>query len=274
MLMVTMKRAHDNYLAIYIGYIGVKIKKNEMKKYMLILACLGFLCSCDPDSTDSSGNSNGTGGSMARFTCKGNYLYVVDDVCLQTFDISDSSKITLKSRIQVGGTMETIFPADTLLFLGSTSGMFVYNLKNPSAPQFVSEYIHFTSCDPVVVQGKYAFVTLHSADNIWSCSRNVNELQVIDISNIRFPEEKVKYVMTSPKGLAIDGDLLFVCDGMNIVVMDARDPLKMTILNNFKLEGVPYDLIAKNGLLTVSYSAGVKQYRYDGNAIQLLSSLY
>lgn len=245
-----------------------------MRKYMLILACLGFLCSCDTESTDSSGNFTGIGGSMARFTCKGDYLYVVDDAYLQTFDISDSSKITLKSRIQVGGTMETIFPADTLLFMGSTSGMYVYNLKNPAAPKFVSEYVHFTSCDPVVVQGKYAFVTLHSADNIWSCSRNVNELQVIDISNISFPEEKVKYAMTSPKGLAIDGDHLFVCDGMNIVVMDARDPLKMTILNSFKLEGVPYDLIAKNGLLTVSYSAGVKQYRYDGNAIQLLSSLY
>jgi len=246
-----------------------------MKKYILILACcLGFFCSCNTDSTESSGNSTGTGGSMARFTCKGNYLYVVDDAYLQTFDISDSSKITLKSRIQVGGTMETLFPADTLLFMGSTSGMYVYNLKNPAAPKFVSEYVHFTSCDPVVVQGKYAFVTLHSADNIWSCSRNVNELQVIDISNIRFPEEKVKYVMTSPKGLAIDGDLLFVCDGMNLVVMDARDPLRMTTLNSFILEGVPYDLIAKNGLLTVSYSAGVKQYRYDGNTIQLLSSLY
>jgi len=245
-----------------------------MNKYILFLACIGLLWACDIYTTDSSGNSTGKGGSMARFVCKGGNLYVLSSHTLSAYDISDSSKIQLKSRISVGGTMETLFPTDSLLFMGSTSGMYIYNLKNPSAPKFVSEYTHFTSCDPVVVQGQYAYVTLRSNADSWSCSRNVNELQVIDIKNINNPIEKAKYPMTNPKGLAIDGQHLFICDGMDLVVMDAEDPLMMTELKRITLDGMPYDLIAKNGLLTVSYSAGIKQYAYDGDTIQQLSVVY
>jgi len=211
---------------------------------------------------------------MAKFTCKGNYLYVLDNEFLQTFDISDSSKLTLKSRIVVGDNMETLFPTDTLLFMGSTSGMMVYNLKDPSKPRYVSQYTHFTSCDPVVVKGCYAYVTLRTDQNNFSCSRGVNELQVINISSISNPVEVAKYTMVNPKGLAIDGPLLFICDGMSLVVMDATDPLKMTKLKSFELDGTPYDLIAKDGLLTVTYSEGIKQYSYTENNIQFLSDLY
>ena len=245
-----------------------------MNKYIMFLACIGLLWACDIYTTDSSGDSTGKGGSMARFTCKSGYLYVLSSHTLSTYDISDSSKILLKSRTNVGGTMETLFPTDSLLFMGSTSGMYIYNLKNPSAPKFISLYTHFTSCDPVVVQGQYAFVTLRSNADSWSCSRNVNELQVIDIRNINHPIEKVNYPMINPKGLAIDGNRIFVCDGMNLVVMDAGDPLMMTELKRITLDGMPYDLIAKNGLLTVSYSAGIKQYAYDGDTIQKLSVIY
>ena len=106
------------------------------------------------------------------------------------------------------------------------------------------------------------------------CSRGVNELQVIDISNVENPVEKAKYPMTNPKGLAIDGNLLFICDGLDLIVMDAKDPLNMKKIKSFEMDGIPYDLIAKNGLLTVTYSAGIKQYSYDGETIQQLSVLY
>jgi len=242
---------------------------------MYLFAALCFLCSCETTTISDSGNSNtGTGGSMAKFTCKGNYLYVVDDANLQTFDISDSSKILLKSRISVGRNLETLFPTDTLLFMGSTSGMIIYSLKNPAIPRYVSQYDHITSCDPVVVKGQYAFVTLRSNAENWSCARNVNELQVIDISNIHTPINKATYPMTNPKGLAVDDSLLFVCDGMSLKVMNAKNPLTMTTLKTFELDGTPYDLIAKNGLLTITYSLGIKQYAYTGDTIRLLSTIY
>ena len=134
------------------------------------MVCISLLCACDttPSSSDVTHSSNGTGGSMARFTCKGDYLYVVDENNLTTYNVSDSSKIVLKSRTFVGGAMETIFPADSMLFIGSKSGMFIFNLKKPAVPEFLSRYNHITSCDPVVVQGKYAYITLHSSEESWS----------------------------------------------------------------------------------------------------------
>jgi len=247
-----------------------------MKKIILFIVCISLLTACDnwysTNSPDKS--STGTGGSTARFVCKGNYLYVVDEQNLSSYDIADSSKIELKSRQSVGGLMETIFPTDSLLFMGSTSGMYIYNLKKPYNPAYISQYNHLTSCDPVVVQGKYAFVTLHSSSDVWSCSRNVNELQVIDISDIRNPIQKNSYTMVNPKGLSIDGNRLFICDGMDLVVMDASNPLEMNELKRMEMDGTPYDLIARNGLLTVTYSAGIKQYSYDGDTIQQLSVIY
>jgi len=248
-----------------------------MKKCILALALTGLLFSCDSFSGDSSGNSStGTGGSMARFACIGDHLYVVDESFLQTFDISDSTKIVRTSRIvsNWNNSIETIFPADSLLFLGSTSGMYIYNLKDPATPKFVYLYTHVVSCDPVVVQGKYAYVTLRTEHDTWSCNRGVDQLEVIDLSKINAPKNVGTYPMVNPRGLGIDGNHLFICDGMDLLVMDATDPLALTEIKRIELDGTPYDVIAKNGILTLSYSSGLKQYAYSNDTIQEISTIY
>jgi hypothetical protein len=243
------------------------------KKAVACLA-LAWLCvACVDLDTSNSDSSTGTGGSMAMFTSVGDYLYVVDADLLRTYDVSDSSKTVLKSIIAFSSaSVETIFPSDTLLFLGTTTGMEIYSLKDPSRPQWLTTYSHVTSCDPVVVQGDYAYVTLHSGGT--NCNRDVNQLEVISLSKITDPQLVKTYTMVKPLGLAIDGNRLFVCDGMDIVVMDATDPLHMTELKRCEMDGTPYDLIAKNNILSVTYSLGLKQYAYDGDSIQEISTLY
>jgi len=248
-----------------------------MKKILMLLALTGLLSSCDSlggSSTDSS--STGTGGSMARFTCVGDHLYVVDETFLQTFDISDSTKIIRTSRIQSNWSnrIETIFPTDSLLFLGSTNGMYIYNLKDPAIPEFVYLYTHVVSCDPVVVQGKYAYVTLRTEHDTWSCNRGVNQLEVIDLNKINAPKNVGTYTLLNPRGLGIDGTHLFICDGMDMLVMDATDPLDLKEIKRIELDGTPYDVIAKNGYLTLSYSSGLKQYAYSNDTIQEISTIY
>jgi len=248
-----------------------------MRKIAILFALTVLFFACDyGSSSDSSDASSGTGGSMARFTCIGNYLYVVDDHYLRTYDISDSSKITQTSSIGAswGASIETVFPKDSLLFLGSTGGMYIFNLKKPSIPHYISTTEHITSCDPVVVQGKYAFVTLRTDNDVFSCSRGVNQLQVIDVSNLNNPITKGTYEMVNPRGLAIDGNLLFVCDGMDLVVFNVTNPLLVTETKRFELDGTPYDVIAKNGLLILSYSSGLKQYSYSNGTIQEISTIY
>ncbi len=54
------------------------------------------------------------------------------------------------------------------MFLGSTNGMYIYDISAPDTPKYVSELQHVTSCDPVVVDDKYAYVTLRGGNNLWS----------------------------------------------------------------------------------------------------------
>ncbi|MDP4277135.1 MAG: hypothetical protein Q8914_05810 [Bacteroidota bacterium] len=241
-------------------------------RLVLFMMCLGLLWSCGSDNNGSDASDNGKGGSMARFTVKGDYLYIVDCEHLMTFDISDSSKLVLKSSVDAGWNIETIFPSDSMLFLGSTDGLHIFNLKHPSKPAYVSCYTHVTSCDPVVVDGHYAYVTLRS-DN-YSCWRSVNQLQVIDISQITKPEQVGSYEMVSPKGLAVSGNLLFVCDGLDLVVMDASDPLQLKEKKRIQMDGTPYDVIANNGVLTISYSDGISQYACEGDSVRWISQVY
>jgi len=250
-----------------------------MKKWMMLLAIASLFFSCDGsyyESSDSSDSSSGTGGSMAKFACIGNYLYTVDENNLSTFDISDSTKIVPTSRIAANwnNRIETIFPVDSLLFLGSTSGMYIYNLKNPAKPQFVYMYSHIVSCDPVVVQGKYAYVTLRTDFDSNFCNNSVNQLEVIDLSILTHPRNVGTYNMENPRGLGIDGTSLFVCDGLDLLVMNATNPLDLKVVKRMALDGTPFDVIAKNGILTLSYSSGVKQYAYSNDTIQEISTIY
>ena len=83
----------------------------------LALFCLIILVSvsCSKESAtnnNSSGNA-GTGGSLARFTIAGNYLYIVSGRDLNVFDISKPVPVS-KSSIPLEGNAETIFPRGTL----------------------------------------------------------------------------------------------------------------------------------------------------------------
>lgn len=246
-----------------------------LNKVVALLVLVSLCMACVDSETSGDSDSSGTGGSMAQFASVGEYLYVVDENYLKTFDISDSTQTVLQSTVLTEmGQVETIFSADTLLFLGTTSGMVIYSLKNPSHPRYVSTFSHITSCDPVVVQGQYAFVSLHSDSENSNCNQNVNQLDVIDLSNITKPQLVQIYQMVKPLGLAIDENRLFVCDGNDIVVMDATDPLQMTVLTRCETEGTPYDLIAKDQILSVTSSLGLKQYAYDGLSMQEISSIY
>lgn len=248
-----------------------------MKKMVFLMALVGTLAACDTFyNGESDSSSSGQGGSMAKFACVGDHLYVVDESFLQTFDISDSTKIINTSRIQANWSnrIETIFPTDSMLFLGSTNGMYIFNLKDPAKPSYVNLYTHVVSCDPVVVKGKYAYVTLRTDFDSNFCNRGVNQLEVIDLSRITDPKNVGIYPMTNPRGLGIDGNHLFVCDGMDLVVMDATNPLALTTIKRIELNGTPYDVIARNGILTLSYSAGLKQYAYSNDTIQEISTIY
>ncbi|TFG73175.1 MAG: hypothetical protein E4H26_10135, partial [Flavobacteriales bacterium] len=180
----------------------------------------------------AANSTTGQGGSMARFKIVADYLYAVDRHNINIFDIADLENPKDLEDVFAGFDIETIFNSDQYLFLGSMSGMFIYDISSPASPTFVSEFQHGTACDPVVVDGDYAFVTLRGGS---FCGATESGLFIVDISNITNPTLKISYPMDGPYGLGIKAEKLFVCDGdSGLKVFDKTDVEHLVPLNQFK----------------------------------------
>ncbi|MDO8968339.1 LVIVD repeat-containing protein [Algoriphagus sp.] len=206
--------------------------------------------------------SYGQGGSMARFTLMSGHLYAVDDYSLRVFDVKDPAKPRHLRNIELGWGIETIFPFQENLFIGSNSGMHIYDAKTPSNPQKMSVFEHVRACDPVVVNEKFAFVTLRNGRN---CFNGVNELQVVDIANLRQPKLVKAYPMLNPHGLALAGDFLYVAEGkhglksFNVANVMGIDQNQLEFLQSMK----SVDIIPGPKSLIVIGPDGVCQFDYS-----------
>lgn len=216
----------------------------------------------------------GKAGSMARFMIKSNTLYTLKSSnALNIYDISDSDQAVLSGNLNLGWGIETVFAHNNYLFFGANQGMYIYDISNPFAPQFVSEYSHFLSCDPVVVDDNYAYITLRAGN--W-CGQNTSQLDVVDITQISSPTLVRSFPMENPYGLGIDGDLLFVCDGTaGLKIYNKSNPLLLSSNHISTFTDItPYDVIPLGNILVVVSPEGLYQYDYsDVTNIQLLSSI-
>jgi hypothetical protein len=220
-------------------------------------------------SPAAQGALKGKGGSMARFTLYKNYLYTVDRQNLQVFDIAAPTSPNRQNQINVGFEIETIFPAQEHLFIGSQEAMYIYGLSQPAAPHLVSKYTHIRSCDPVAVWGDYAYVTLRAGN---TCRGGVNQLEVISIKNLESPGLIRAYPMQEPFGLGADENLLFVCDN-GLKVYNSQKPDNLILLKHYaSFKG--YDVIPNQGELLVSAKEGVYLYEYtDSGELTLMSEI-
>jgi hypothetical protein len=166
---------------------------------------------------------------------------------------------------------------DSLLFIGSQSGMYIYNIIHPEFPQLLSYVDHIRSCDPVVASGNYAYVTLNSQAT-W-CGNTSNVLNIYDISDLRNPELKVTENLNFPKGLGVDGNKLFVCDArLGIKVYDITNPLAPVWIDDLSHlpeagNTNPYDVIPADGILITSTDKGLYQFGYTGESLTFISKI-
>jgi hypothetical protein len=224
----------------------------------------------------SGGNPTGAGGSMARFTIVENSLYVLDGNKMVVYDITDASNPKQMNEIVMDFNVETIFPHEGQLFIGGTEGMYIYDNSNPSNPQFLSKFEHAVACDPVVVSGTHAYVTLRSGG---PCNRAINQLDVVDISDIKNPVLVKNYQMHNPHGLSVQDNILYLCDGnQGLKVFDVTN--KSNILDNLKFADrdirKAYDVIPnpENKTLIVVGKEGIFQYdAMDPSKLQRISQI-
>jgi hypothetical protein len=223
-----------------------------------------------PTSTGS-----GTGGSSARFTIVDDRLYAVTQSEMKLFNVKTPSKPTNDGSVNLGFGIETIFPYKNMLFLGTTTGVQIWDNKVPNSPKYLSRLDHARACDPVVVENDIAYVTLRSVNNFSRCGSAIaNQLDIIDVSNPTTPILKKTYEMQSPYGLGVDNKKLFICEGTNgLKTFDASNSLDIKLLQHFKNMDA-YDVIPLNKTLMMIGKDGLYQYDYSNpNDLKLLSKI-
>jgi hypothetical protein len=209
---------------------------------------------------------------MASFAIYNNILYTLTNSQMKIFSIANTQPVLINST-WTNWQSQTLFISGQLMFAGTRQGLLIYSLANPSLPLQVAAYNHLYSCDPVVVEGNYAYYTMLSGN---SCGQATSGVGVVDISDPTKPTEVNFFALASPNGIGVDNKRLFVCNGNNgLNIYNAANPT--TIVSN-KLASFTniqaYDVIPNNNVLIVIGKGGLMQYDYtDITNIKLLSTI-
>lgn len=205
--------------------------------------------------------ATGIGGSTARFTLAKGFLYAVDREHLHAFGLQDPKYPQSFGKQYIGWETETIFPMADHLFIGSRSAMFIYSISDPAKPGFISQTQHLRACDPVVSDGKYAYVTLRSGT---PCEGFANQLDVYDIQNVYAPVHLKTFPMTHPIGLAVREQTLFLCDdSAGLRIFDKSEVQQIGSRQLAWIQGRhAFDVIAmpQEGRILVVGNDGLAQY--------------
>ena len=219
------------------------------------------------------GTSASIAGSITKFALVNDYLYIMDRQNLHPINIANPQSLVKNSPVQIWRNVETLFPHDDKIFMGTTTGMMIYSTSKPSAPNHLGTITHTTAWEPVVVKGDYAYVTVRSGT---TCFGNINELEVVNISNPTNPFMESTFEMTNPHGLGVDGNSLYLCDGESgLKVFDCTNP---TTVGNHLTQTFSdihaIDVIPHAGVAIVLTSDGIYQYDIsDPQSIQYLSQI-
>lgn len=240
-------------------------------KFILSLILIVLAAACSEESS-SSADTTGQGGSMTRFAFSGEYLYILDRQNIQVYTTDNLGGFSKINDVSVGFGLETIFAKGEYLYLGALDAMYIYSIAQPSNPAFVFRYSHIVSCDPVVVQGNRAYVTLRSGN---ACNRGANALEIIDISDPYSPVLVANYPMESPHGLGVFGSYLFLCEGeAGLKVFDISNERSIQLVKHVKTF-FAWDVIVKSDLITVTGEDGIFQFEYPvaGDVIREVSRI-
>ena len=238
------------------------------KKIYIILAVILIACDSDSDSGNQEfASDTGQGGSLARFTILGDYLYTVDTNELDVFNIVDPTNPVQVNTVFIGFNIETLFAYKNYLYVGSRNGMFIYDTVNPELPNQLSSVQHFTACDPVVANDTHAYVTLDAGIG---CGGTISALEIYDVTDTTQPVFISRRNLIGPKGLSLYGDYLFVCDD-EVKIFDVSNPEETILVNSINKSA--FDVIIQEDLLILIGTDGLYQYQLDNNDIQNITEL-
>ncbi len=216
-----------------------------------------------PTSFVSNGQTVGTANRMAMID---NSLFTINKTDLYIFDASGTSiqrHTQYDSHTSIGWNMETIYAHGNLLFTGAQNGM---DIRRVTANEVIYEggYFHATGCDPVLPTTEgIAYITLRSGDE---CPGDVNSLSVVDFNNLSNPILRQEIDMSSPYGMTLINDRLYVGEGeFGLKVFDASQRVALTEIETVTNVSA-YDIMphpTRTDLILLASSTGLVQYEID-----------
>ena len=234
-------------------------------------SCLG-----DDSATFAESGASPLSGSYSRTLAVDDFLYAVDATSVITFDLADRDDPVEVGRENVGLAIETIYHHDGNLFIGSREGMYTYSITDDGTPARRGRFDYNTlrlpvePCDPVVADANTAYATLYTDDAVETggCGRTtqVQSLVVMDITDLEEPTLVNTYDVETPRGLALAGDHLYVCnDDAGITVMDVADPARAQAVN-FVAGLEAWDAIVQGDVLLVVGTEELVQFDISDRA--------
>ncbi|HEX6791657.1 MAG TPA: hypothetical protein VF247_10140 [Candidatus Krumholzibacteria bacterium] len=188
-----------------------------------------FSCMCTTNTFDAASVSPpATASSFSAFALVDDRLYRADDNgSIIVYDVSVPDTLTLVSDVPVGWDIETLHPSGELLFVGGFNGMYIFDREDPDHPRQLSKIQHVRACDPVVVSGSTAYVTLRGGN---ACGLSPDELLCVSIADPGKPEVVGEKPLNTPYGLAAQNARVYVSHGIGgYSLVDASDPANVTI---------------------------------------------
>ena len=236
----------------------IEIREEEVENYDMYYEGVAVMDSDDKSTEDGGSGQVSTAGSMTRFLPIDQFLYTISFNELVLFELTSSHQPLRWGKLDTETWAETLFRLNDILYVGSTNGMLMYDITDAGNPSYINRIEHFRSCDPVVADEAYAYVTLRGGTNCWT---DLNELQIIDIQDSQNLSVVGRHILYNPHGLAVIGDHLIVCDGTaGVKVVDIADRTAPKILGTYPID-FAYDVI-------VSYPTALVvgeqvMYQYD-----------
>jgi hypothetical protein len=227
-----------------------------------LLAALGLsllLTGCTSADADPSPSAVSQASSAARMAVVDSVLFTIDGQTVRLFQLNTASTSAPTPRplgqVRLDVAIETIYPAGNYLFVGTQAGMYLYDVTTPQLPRRISHLQQAVSCDPVAVEGRWAYFTTRAGR---SCGSSLNQLLVVDLLNPSQPARN--YPLILPFGLGLDSTNVYVCD-TGLKVFDRGQVPTLTQRDYFSIDA--YEVLPSHGHLLIIGSTGLYQYKYD-----------
>ncbi len=222
------------------------------------------------DSTFTTGGlSHGlSDAAIAQFTILDGKLYALNQENLRVFDLTNPLQPEAIASHFIGLDILKLGNYENAMTTSNFYSSLVLDVSNGATPSVINSVPMASACDHIAFKGDLVFISKNTGNE---CYAERNELivtgtPVYDLSNI-----VGNYPMNDPRGMAIRGDYLLLCDGANgLKIFDISEEGRVAenLVANAK-NVYAYDVLTVDSTanqIIVIGADGVYQYEFQGQA--------